>query len=297
MAFRGNLHADIATASFSIRVLPPQVGRSTTPEPRVILGVKKQRWLVAQQPWKQAASPHACACDWSSGPDSLSLLPMEEVGCGSPLLRSKRRSCVSDQRHLTGFLAAMPPSPPTASRLPCGEMAWSGFVLHRRSQNPAGNQWRPNQERLTSTCRAEGCLAAAPGQLKRRHRPACPRSRQSSDWQSGGRRRPMHDAPLTMADQFLPSRRLSLKKAARPAKLARWTFRFGFKEASVASRLRAVGILVMRCKICGHGGLVNGRHATTHHRRGGQLLSLIRLESSVANAQNLQQQSAIPQLG
>lgn len=72
MAFRCNLHADIATASFSIRVLPPQVGRSTTPEPRVILGVKKQRWLVAQQPWKQAASPHACACGWSSGPDSLS---------------------------------------------------------------------------------------------------------------------------------------------------------------------------------------------------------------------------------
>lgn len=190
MGFRVDLHADIATSSFFIRVLPPQVGRSTTGEFRVILGVKKQFWLATQQPWKQAASPPRARATGAQDP-TLSLLPMEEVGCGSPLLRSKRRSCASDADGGLGSDA------PTASRLPCGEMAWSGFVLHRRSQNPAGNQWRPNQERLMSTCRAEGCLAAAPGQLKRRHRPACPRSRQFSDWQSivepAG-----DDAPCTM---------------------------------------------------------------------------------------------------
>jgi len=34
----------------------------------------------------------------------------------------------------------------------------------------------------------------------------------------------MHDAPLTMPAQFLRLRRLSLKKATRPAELARWAF-------------------------------------------------------------------------
>jgi hypothetical protein len=45
----------------------------------------------------------------------------------------------------------------------------------------------------------------------------------------------MHDAPLTMPAQFLRLRRLSLKKATRPAELARWTFPFGFRTPSVGS--------------------------------------------------------------
>lgn len=184
MGFRVDLHADIATSSFFIRVLPPQAGRSTTGGFRVILGPQEAALVgdstAMKQPARHQHAPTRARATAAQDP-TFSLLPMEEVGCGSPLLRSKRRSCASDQRHADGGLGS---DAPTASRLPCGERAWSGFVLHRRSQNPAGNQWRPNQERLMSTCRAEGCLAAAPDQLKRRHRPACPSSRQSSDWQS-----------------------------------------------------------------------------------------------------------------